>query len=74
MLAQEQWATVGTKIGQLEALRTELKRMVAAGCRRPAGDCRMIETLAEHYHCSPGHDGLSDLDWYMLRTVFGAAC
>lgn len=53
-LAQEQLATIETKIAQLEALRGELRRMVAVGCQGPAGDCRVIETLADHGLC--GHD------------------
>lgn len=46
-LALEQLAAVETKISQLEALRAELRRMVAAGCQGPTSDCRVIETLAE---------------------------
>lgn len=46
-LAAEQLMAVEAKITQLEALRAELRRMVAAGCEGPAGDCRVIEALAE---------------------------
>lgn len=55
VLAQEQLAAVETKIAQLEALRAELKRMVAAGCHGLAGDCRVIETLADHSLCAHEH-------------------
>ncbi|MDO8410955.1 MAG: helix-turn-helix domain-containing protein [Phenylobacterium sp.] len=54
-LAQEQLTTVETKIAQLEALRSELRRMVAAGCQGIAGDCRVIETLADHGLCGRDH-------------------
>lgn len=46
-LAQEQLSAVETKILQLEALRSELRRMVASGCKGSAGACRVIEALAE---------------------------
>lgn len=55
MLAQEQLTTVETKIAQLEALRSELRRMVDAGCQGVAGECRVIETLADHSLCSQDH-------------------
>ncbi len=54
-LAQEQLTAVETKIAQLEALRAELKRMVAAGCHGLASDCRVIETLADHSLCAKEH-------------------
>lgn len=47
-LAQQQLTSVEHKIAQLQALRTELKRMVDAGCRGAAANCRVIETLADH--------------------------
>lgn len=54
-LAQEQLAAVEEKIAQLEALRAELKRMVSAGCDGGvAGDCRVIEALADRA-CCPVH-------------------
>jgi DNA-binding transcriptional MerR regulator len=54
-LAQEQLTAVETKIAQLKALRAELKRMVAVGCHGLAGDCRVIETLADHSLCVHDH-------------------
>ena len=54
-LAQEQLTAVEEKISQLQALRAELQRMVAAGCHGPAADCRVIETLADHAHCAGEH-------------------
>jgi DNA-binding transcriptional MerR regulator len=55
VLAQEQLTSVESKIVQLEALRAELRRMVAAGCNGLAGDCRVIETLADHSFCAQEH-------------------
>lgn len=55
VLAQEQLTAVETKIAQLEALRGELRRMVAAGCQGIAGDCRVIETLGDHSFCTHEH-------------------
>lgn len=46
-LAAAQLAEVEAKIRQLEALRTELKRMTAAGCSGPAGECHVIEALGD---------------------------
>ena len=54
-IAQEQLTAVESKIAQLEALRGELVRMVAAGCQGLAGDCRVIETLADHGLCAHEH-------------------
>jgi DNA-binding transcriptional MerR regulator len=55
ILAQEQLTAVETKIAQLQALRAELKRMVTAGCHGLAGDCRVIEALADHSLCAHEH-------------------
>lgn len=46
-LALEQLGAVESKIAQLQALQTELRRMVSAGCQGPAGECRVIEALAD---------------------------
>lgn len=54
-LAAGQLAAVEAKIAQLQALRSELKRMVDAGCQGLAGDCRVIETLADHALCAHEH-------------------
>lgn len=55
LLAQEQLTAVEAKMTQLEALRAELQRMVSAGCRGAAGDCRVIEALADHSLCTSPH-------------------
>lgn len=57
VLAREQLAAVDAKIAQLTALQAELRRMVEAGCQGPAGDCRVIETLADHGLCQAEHAG-----------------
>jgi DNA-binding transcriptional MerR regulator len=54
-LAAEQLSSVEAKIAQLEKLRSELKRMVDAGCHGLAGECRVIETLADHGLCQHDH-------------------
>ncbi|MCY1649168.1 helix-turn-helix domain-containing protein [Caulobacter sp. SL161] len=45
-LAVHQLEDVEAKIAQLETLRDELRRMVAATCDGRAADCRVIEALA----------------------------
>lgn len=54
-LARTQLAAIEVKITQLEALRGELRRMVDADCRGPAGTCRVIEALADHQGCDTDH-------------------
>jgi len=54
-LAAEQLADVEAKIAQLEALRSELRRMAAADCHGRAGDCRVIEVLSDHGLCERDH-------------------
>lgn len=54
-LAQQQLAAVEEKLSLLASLRTELSRMVSAGCDGPAGECRVIESLGDHGHCLGDH-------------------
>jgi len=54
-LAQQQLAAVEEKLSLLASLRTELSRMVSAGCDGPAGECRVIESLSDHGHCLGDH-------------------
>lgn len=56
LLALDQLAAVESKIAQLETLRVELQRMMSAGCHGMAGDCRVIESLADHGLCAHDHD------------------
>lgn len=55
LLAAGQLADVEAKIAQLEALRSELRRMVTANCQGRAGDCRVIEVLSDHSLCQHDH-------------------
>lgn len=55
-IAEEQLQAVEAKIAQLEALRVELRRMVAARCSGPAAECRVIESLANHGLCARDHE------------------
>lgn len=48
---------VEQKITQLENLREELSRIVGRCRGGMAGDCRVIEALADHRHCEHAHDG-----------------
>ncbi|QDD92758.1 Cadmium efflux system accessory protein (plasmid) [Roseomonas mucosa] len=60
-LASTQLAFVADKLRRLDALRVELERMTNACRGGIAGDCRILETLADHSHghcASPDH-GLS---------------
>jgi DNA-binding transcriptional MerR regulator len=50
-IARRHMSEVDRRIGQLVALRTELQRMVDACGHGRVGDCRVIETLANHDHC-----------------------
>lgn len=55
-LAAEQLADVDARIRRLEALRSELRRMVSADCHGRVGDCRVIEALNDHGLCEHDHD------------------
>lgn len=58
-LATAQIAEIDARMRRLVALRAELSRM-AAGCEGgSAGDCRIIETLADfgHGHCADASHG-----------------
>lgn len=50
-LAAGQLRSVEAKIGQLEALKAELQRMVDASCSGQVSDCRVIEALSDHAFC-----------------------
>lgn len=55
-IARRHLSEVDRRIGQLVALRTELQRMVDACGHGRVGDCRVIETLANHDYCKhPRH-------------------
>ncbi len=54
-LAAEQLAAVDSKIARLQALRSELHRVVAAACDGRASECRVIEVLSDHGLCEIEH-------------------
>ena len=57
-LASSQLAVVEDKLRRMEALRVELARMTDACRGGVAGECRILETLADHSHghcASPEH-------------------
>ena len=54
-IARRHMGEVDRRIGQLTALRTELQRMVDACGHGRVGDCRVIETLANHQPCERPH-------------------
>ncbi len=57
-LASGQLAAVEDKLRRLETLRAELARMTDACRGGVAGECRILETLADHSHghcASPDH-------------------
>ncbi len=54
-IARRHMSEVDRRIGQLTALRAELQRMVDACGHGCVGDCRVIETLANHQHCEHPH-------------------
>lgn len=55
-IARRHLAEVERRIAQLQALRGELVRMVEACGRGRVGDCRVIESLADHSHCAGEHE------------------
>lgn len=54
-IARRHMTEVDRRIGQLTALRAELQRMVDACGHGRVGDCRVIETLANHDQCENAH-------------------
>ena len=53
-IARTQLASVERKIAQLSVLREELRRMVNVCSGLTAGQCRVIEALADKTLCEPG--------------------
>jgi len=54
-IASAHLAQVEDKIAQLSLLRDELKRIVGRCRGGLAGDCRVIEALADHSQCESQH-------------------
>ncbi|WP_020188300.1 helix-turn-helix domain-containing protein [Methylopila sp. 73B] len=59
-IASEQLIAVRRRIGRLQALETELERMIA-GCRHGSiAECRVIEVLGDHSLCGHVHGAPDD--------------
>jgi Cu(I)-responsive transcriptional regulator len=54
-IAQRQLQEVEARIGRLEALRTELQRMIAKCGSNRVADCRILEVLRDHGECLSDH-------------------
>lgn len=54
-VAQRQLREVEARIKRLEALRAELRRMVAECNRDRVADCRVLEVLRDHEECLTDH-------------------
>ena len=50
-IARDKLAEVNARIDSLMALKEELEAMVGGCGHRCAGDCRVIEVLADHHKC-----------------------
>ena len=69
-IARRHLTEVEGRITRLEALRTELRRMVKACQGGRIAECRVIEVLADHDHsqCPSDHGDASDDAFHMPRT------
>ncbi|OYU40649.1 MAG: MerR family transcriptional regulator [Pseudorhodobacter sp. PARRP1] len=54
-IAQSQLLAVEGRIARLMALKSELERMVAQCAGGSIADCRVIECLGNHAHCTTDH-------------------
>lgn len=54
-VAQRQLRGVEARIARLEALRTELRRMVSECGQGKVADCRVLEVLRDHEECLSDH-------------------
>ncbi|MCZ4353686.1 helix-turn-helix domain-containing protein [Roseovarius aestuarii] len=55
-IARRQLKQVEQRMARLEALRTELKRMVHECSGGHTSDCRVLEVLRDHSECLTNHD------------------
>jgi DNA-binding transcriptional MerR regulator len=55
-IARAQLRAVEGRIARLQALKTELERMVGQCAGGNIADCRVIEVLGDHTHCAADHD------------------
>lgn len=54
-IARDHLEDIRAKISRLQSLERELARMLMQQCNHTIGDCRVIEALSSHDHCSHGH-------------------
>lgn len=54
-IAQRQLREIEVRIARLEALRTELTRMVGECSRETVAECRVLEVLRDHAACLTDH-------------------
>ena len=54
-IARAQLQAVESRIARLQALKTELERMVDQCAGGAISDCRVIEVLGNHKHCATDH-------------------
>lgn len=57
IIARAQLAEVEARIARLNALKTELERMVVQCAGGKIRDCRVIEVLGDHAFCAGPHQG-----------------
>ena len=57
-IARRQLVQVERRILRLEALRTELERMIAECHGRRVADCRVLEVLRDHSECLTAHEAI----------------
>lgn len=55
-IARRQLRHVEARIARLEALRGELRRMIAECAGGTVSDCRVLEVLRDHAECLTDHD------------------
>ena len=55
-IARRQLKQVEQRLARLEALRTELKRMVHECSGGQTSDCRVLEVLRDHSECLTDHE------------------
>jgi DNA-binding transcriptional MerR regulator len=57
-IARQHLAEVEDKIARLMLLKSELTRMVKACSHGRVGDCRILDTLADHARCTTEHESI----------------
>ena len=60
VIAKKQLTAVKARIARLTALKAELERMITQCAQGTVADCRVIESLSDHFHCAQDHHGTSE--------------